>query len=405
MAISTALGFLFMGGGTVSFSTDNKAIASLLISLFPRFPSSTLDNRSHLQALRHLYVLATEPRCVEAVDVDTWQSVYCPIKIRERGAGPRSTPDPGPGEAESGPGDTSFTPCLLPQRGHVRSIEVLGPRYWEQTLDLKPGPRGSSVSFEEFWKRPVIFVKRKIGMLPYPDDPNGSRSLLARAFDKGSTAAQAMELVGTFSSDPSLLGFANELCGAGAPPGEAGRGAWANATGAAAEELRVFCRSALYECVTQEKAELLPSYVALYLSLVTLGRLGGASRGCQSPREGELPPDVCVGSVLHMGAGSGPQLPLWSLKLAVEFYLTSEFQQGEGFGGGEVELLSKPFILALWTQVDALFASLGVQGAFESGRHEDDIRKDLLSGSSSRPLGDVQALLLGFLANMHAKPL
>ena len=79
-----------------------------------------------------------------------------------------------------------------------------------------------------------------------------------------------------------------------------------------------------------------------------------------------------------MGAGSGPQLPLWSLKLAVEFYLTSEFQQGEGFGGGEVELLSKPFILALWTQVDALFASLGVQGAFESGRHEDDIRKDLL---------------------------
>ena len=409
MAISTALGFLFMGGGTVSFSTDNKAIASLLISLFPRFPSSTLDNRSHLQALRHLYVLATEPRCVEAVDVDTWQSVYCPIKIRERGAGPRSTPDPGPGEAGPAPEDTSFTPCLLPQRGHVRSIEVLGPRYWEQTLDLMPGPLGSSrVSCEEFWKRPIIFVKRKIGMLPYPDDPNGSRSLLARAFDKGSTAAQAMELVGTFSSDPSLLGFANELCGAGTPPGEAGRGAWANATGAAAEELRVFCRSALYECVTQEKADLLPSYLALYLSLMTLGRLGGASRGYQSPEEGGLPPYVCAGSVLHMGAGSGPQLPLWSLKLAVEFYLTSECRQGEGFGGGEVELLSKPFVVALWTQVEALLVSLGVQGAFEKlgAEPEDDVRKDLLSGpSSSRPLRDVQALLLGFLANVHATPL
>ena len=409
MAISTALGFLFMGGGTVSFSTDNKAIASLLISLFPRFPSSTLDNRSHLQALRHLYVLATEPRCVEAVDVDTWQSVYCPIKIRERGSSPGSAPGPGPGDAGRAPEETSFTPCLLPQRGHVRSIEVLGPRYWEQTLDLKPGPYGSSrVSCEEFWKRPIVFVKRKIGMLPYPDDPNGSRSLLARAFDKGSTAAQAMELVGTFSSDPSLLGFANELCGASTPTGEAGPGAWLNATGAAAEELRVFCRSALYECVTQEKAELLPAYLALYLSLVTLGRLGGNAGGRQSSREGELPPDVCAGSVRNMGAGSGPQLPLWSLKLAVEFYLTSECRQGEGSGGGEVELLSRPFVVALWTQVDALLASLGVQGAFEklAVEPEDDVRNALISGPPpGRPLGYVQALLLGFLANVHATPL
>jgi hypothetical protein len=109
-----------------------------------------------------------------------------------------------------------------------------------------------------------------------------------------------------------------------------------------------------------------------------------------------------------MGAGSGPQLPLWSLKLAVEFYLTSECRQGEGFGNGEVELLSKPFVVALWTQVEALLVSLGVQGAFEKlgAEPEDDVRKDLLSGpSSSRPLRDVQALLLGFLANVHATPL
>lgn len=382
MAISMALGFLFMGGGTVSFSTENKAIASLLISLFPRFPSSTVDNRSHLQALRHLYVLATEPRCVQAVDVDTWQSVYCPIEVCER-----ETP---------GPFEKSFTPCLLPEREKVRSIKVLGPRYWEQTLDLRRGASGSrGGSAEDFWKRPVIFVKRKIGMLPYPDDPNGSRSLLARAFDKGSTAAQAMELVGTFSSDPSLLGFANELCASGAAVAEDKRHGFLGA----AEELRAFCRSALYECVTQEKAELLPSYLSLYLCLVSLKRFECST----AVQDDSLPPDVCAGSVLCMGAGSGPQLPLWSLKLVVEFYLASESQQENG----GVELLSKPFVVALWSQVEAILDSLGIQAAHERmvTEPEELVQSELRDRSPSVHRGKVAGLLLGFLANAESAPL
>ena len=36
---------------------------------------------AELQALRHLYVLATEPRCVEAIDVDSRQSVYVPLSV------------------------------------------------------------------------------------------------------------------------------------------------------------------------------------------------------------------------------------------------------------------------------------------------------------------------------------
>ena len=52
-----------------------------------------------------------------------------------------------------------------------------------------------------------------------------------------------------------------------------------------------------------------------------------------------------------------------------------------------------------------LTSSICLLVASAGGSIEADIRKDLLSGSSSRPLGDVQALLLGFLANMHAKPL
>ena len=47
------------------------SIAALLISIFPQFPNSPTDNKWHLQALRHFYVLAMEEKIFHAVDVDT----------------------------------------------------------------------------------------------------------------------------------------------------------------------------------------------------------------------------------------------------------------------------------------------------------------------------------------------
>ncbi len=49
MAMSMALGFLFMGGGARTFSTCDEAVAALVIALYPRFPCSTADNCSHHQ--------------------------------------------------------------------------------------------------------------------------------------------------------------------------------------------------------------------------------------------------------------------------------------------------------------------------------------------------------------------
>ena len=49
MAMSMALGFLFMGGGSTTFSTRDDAVAALVIALYPRFPRSTSDNRFHHQ--------------------------------------------------------------------------------------------------------------------------------------------------------------------------------------------------------------------------------------------------------------------------------------------------------------------------------------------------------------------
>ena len=62
MAIHMSIGFLFLGSGAFTFSRNDLAIAALLCSLYPVFPSHPNDNRYHLQALRHFYVLAIETR-------------------------------------------------------------------------------------------------------------------------------------------------------------------------------------------------------------------------------------------------------------------------------------------------------------------------------------------------------
>lgn len=71
MAINMAIGFIFLGYGNYTFNTNDMSIAALLISVFPQFPSTPGENRWHLQALRHFYVLAMEEKIFHAVDVDT----------------------------------------------------------------------------------------------------------------------------------------------------------------------------------------------------------------------------------------------------------------------------------------------------------------------------------------------
>jgi hypothetical protein len=65
----------------------------------------------YFQAFRHLYVLATEARWIQTVDVDTGLPVYAPLEVTTR-------------ETELY-AETSFcevTPCLLPERAVVSFI-------------------------------------------------------------------------------------------------------------------------------------------------------------------------------------------------------------------------------------------------------------------------------------------
>lgn len=53
MAINTALGFLFLGGGQYAFDSSPFAIACLVTSLYPIYPTENSEYEIHLQALRH----------------------------------------------------------------------------------------------------------------------------------------------------------------------------------------------------------------------------------------------------------------------------------------------------------------------------------------------------------------
>ena len=45
MAVSMAMGLLFLGGGRYSLSTTPQAVAAMVTAFFPKFPIHSNDNR------------------------------------------------------------------------------------------------------------------------------------------------------------------------------------------------------------------------------------------------------------------------------------------------------------------------------------------------------------------------
>ncbi|CAA9962022.1 ANAPC1 domain containing protein [Pyrenophora teres f. maculata] len=140
LAAHMAFGTLFIAGGTQTFSRSNKAIASLICAFYPIFPSDVQDSKAHLQAFRHFWVLAAEPRCLVVRDVDTGKAISMPITI---------TLKPTPTTARTGDGDagtpeqitkTLTAPCLLPELHLISKLETADQTYWPTTLDFVNNP-------------------------------------------------------------------------------------------------------------------------------------------------------------------------------------------------------------------------------------------------------------------------
>ncbi|XP_007551191.1 anaphase-promoting complex subunit 1 isoform X2 [Poecilia formosa] len=266
MAHHMALGLLFLGGGRYTLSTSNSAIAALLCALYPHFPAHSTDNRYHLQALRHLAVLAAEPRLLVPVDVDSLKPCYALLEVTYKGT--------------KWYNETTvelMAPTLLPELHLLKQVKVKGPRYWELSLDLsKETQHLKSILVRDG----VLYVKLRAGQLPYKDDPQGWKSLLATAVSHRNSGVTAFkpEAISTFTSEPALISFAEFFC--------------KTSEGLKSREDSLMLFSAmLYECVTQECPEMLPTYIAM---------------------------EQAVGA-LHQG-DLQQTFPLWQLRLVVELW-------------------------------------------------------------------------------------
>ncbi|KKZ63413.1 anaphase-promoting complex subunit 1 [[Emmonsia] crescens] len=120
MAAHMAIGMLFLGGGTYTLGTSNLGIASLLCSFYPVFPTTVLDNKCHLQAFRHLWVLAAEPRCLIPRDLDTGRAVTIPVSLA----------------LKTGESRVTTAPCLLPNLDDLTTVKIQSPDHWDLTLDF-----------------------------------------------------------------------------------------------------------------------------------------------------------------------------------------------------------------------------------------------------------------------------
>jgi anaphase-promoting complex subunit 1 len=248
--IHMSLGLLFLGGGRYTLGTSDAAIACLVTAFFPRFNQVSSDNKTFLQALRHLWVLAVEPRCLIARDVDTKEIVYLPVKIKIKDKGEVGT-------------SQLIAPTLIPDIDKIQSIRVDTPRYWPFYLDIANMARHK----ESLLRNQTLFVKRRTAFLSYTEDPRGSRSLFVRS---GSSAGDAAVLdfpqlknrdqhpatdlhqfISSYSNDTFFLSFADRLC---RDEGQT-------------EQERLFlayCHATLLDSILQDKSDAIQSHLALY---------------------------------------------------------------------------------------------------------------------------------------------
>lgn len=172
LAAHLAIGTLFMAGGSYTFGSTNLAVAALIVAFYPIFPSSILDNNSHIQAFRHFWVLAAEPRCLVARDFETSLPISVPLLITLR----------------NGEQIMQHTPCLLPELDQVSRIDTQSPEYWNIMLDFEKNAKHLSA----FQINQSIFIRRR----PAHDASTSVFQATLQALgDKDGTVRQPLEWI------------------------------------------------------------------------------------------------------------------------------------------------------------------------------------------------------------------
>lgn len=196
MAIHMSLGFLFLGAGRYTLSKKPEAVAALVCALFPKFPNHSNDNRYHLQAFRHLYVLAVEPRLFLPRDLDTKKLCLCQISYTEMGKT----------ELKRLP----MAPCMLPDLNTIKSVIVDDQNYWPVCFEKG---RNWDQLVKALEVSGCIDIKKRSGCHSHLDDPDRLKSLFAQTLTTEQYACWKIDTksLETFSSDPIVIGFTDRF--------------------------------------------------------------------------------------------------------------------------------------------------------------------------------------------------
>ncbi|KAH8287008.1 hypothetical protein KR054_000545 [Drosophila jambulina] len=163
MAIHMSLGLLFLGAGRFTIAKTPESISALVCAFFPKFPIHSNDNRYHLQALRHLYVLAVEPRLFLPRDIDTHQLCLANISVLEIGATEmRRLP---------------IAPCILPELSSLQLVVVDDENYWPVRFERSRNWHQLEKALE---MSAPIDIKKRTGCLSHLEDPDRLKSMLAQ---------------------------------------------------------------------------------------------------------------------------------------------------------------------------------------------------------------------------------
>lgn len=119
----------------VSICVYTKYIISYVYVCMCVYVHVCADNQNHLQALRHLYVLATEERCLSTLDVDLQQSVSLEVQVRLRSKNKRHDKNKKHPAAASAALRLK-SPTLLPELSTVESITVCSPDHFGASIQF-----------------------------------------------------------------------------------------------------------------------------------------------------------------------------------------------------------------------------------------------------------------------------
>ncbi|KAG1700314.1 hypothetical protein DVH05_012115 [Phytophthora capsici] len=151
MALSMAIGLLFLGGGRATVSRSKEAISALVISLYPMSPMNTADNKYHLQAFRHLYVLAIDTsRLLETVDVNTKTSKAVQVRVDFQSGDYGSQP----------PSRILQTPCLLPDITTIKRLIISDSEFYP--IEILTSPSGERINVEAEKVRTANFLRLEL---------------------------------------------------------------------------------------------------------------------------------------------------------------------------------------------------------------------------------------------------